>query len=315
MGPRHTGEVVAAGTRRVMTATAPTKPVAVDADAPEIERLARDAIAASALYGPANVVMQLARLPIGRGVAESTVDSGRADLHPVKRSRTTASYLIVAMLGSPEERRYMRREVNRSHAAVVRTEEESDVAYSAFDAELQLWVAACIYVGFSVWIEMARGPLSEEQHEAFYRRCMRLGTTLQVSEDAWPPDRRAFRDYWRSGMDELEMDDVTRTYLRNLVNLRRPGSGGGRSGPPGLVARATRPVRRWNRFLAVGFLPPEFREMLGEPWSADDQRRFDGFLRVAIRLDRTLPASLRHGVLNLYERDVKRRIRRGRAIV
>src|SRR3954466_12420295 len=92
----------------------------IDADAPEIERLARDAIAASALFGAANVVMQLALLPVGRGVAESTVDAGRVDKHPFKRQRATGSYLIVAMLGTEAERLAMRREVGRSHRDVVR---------------------------------------------------------------------------------------------------------------------------------------------------------------------------------------------------
>ena len=64
----------------------------------------RDAIAASGLYGSANVIMQLALLPVGRGVAESTVDSGRVDKHPFKRQRTTGQYLVVAMLGSDAER-------------------------------------------------------------------------------------------------------------------------------------------------------------------------------------------------------------------
>src|SRR3954465_9486528 len=140
----------------------------IDANAPEIERLARDAIAASALFGAANVVMQLAVLQVGRGVAESTVDSGRVDKHPFKRQRTTGSYLIVAMLGTEAEREAMQREVNRQHSGVVREEGESDVPYNAFDPKLQLWVAACIYVGFSVWLELARGPLTPEQHEAFY---------------------------------------------------------------------------------------------------------------------------------------------------
>src|SRR3954451_9537816 len=105
----------------------------LDADAPEIERLARDAIAASALYAAANVVMQLAVLPVGRGVAESTVDSGRVDRHPFKRQRTTGSYLIVAMLGSKAEREAMQDEVNRQHSGVVRKPGEADVAYNAFD--------------------------------------------------------------------------------------------------------------------------------------------------------------------------------------
>src|SRR3954453_12193761 len=199
-----------------MSATETRERPANDADAPEIGHLARDAIAASALFGAANVVMQLAVLPVGRGVAESTVDSGRVDKHPFKRQRTTGSYLIVALLGTEAERAAMRREVNRQHSGVVRTEEESDVAYNAFDPKLQLWVAACIYVGFSVWLELARGPLTHEQRDAFYRRCARLGTTLQVPEEMWPADRDAFAEYWWQAMDGIEMDDVTRGYLRDL---------------------------------------------------------------------------------------------------
>jgi uncharacterized protein (DUF2236 family) len=286
-----------------MTATEVTPQPAIDADAPEIERLARDAIAASALYGAANVVMQLGRLPVGRGVAESTVDSGRVDKHPFKRQRTTGSYLIVAMLGSESERAAMQREVNRQHKGVVRSAEEADVPYSAFDPKLQLWVAACIYVGFSVWLELARGPLTPEQHEAFYRRSARLGTTLQVPEELWPADREAFYAYWWEAMREIEMDDVTRTYLRDLANVRF------------LNPWLRRLTARSNRLLTVGFLSQEFRDELGEPWSQHDQRRFERFLRRALWLDRRLPVVIRHAALNVYEWDVKRRIRGGRRIV
>src|SRR4051794_12733665 len=288
---------------RLMSATETRERHVVDADAPEIERLARDAIAASALYGAANVVMQLAVLPVGRGVAESTVSSGRVDKHPYKRQRTTGQYLIVAMLGTEAERRAMRNEVNRQHSQVVRTEEQSDVAYSAFDPKLQLWVAACIYVGFSVWLEMARGPLPEAQRDAFYRRCSRLGTTLQVPEELWPADREAFYEYWWEAMREVRMDDVSRKYLSDLTNLRffKPW--------------ARRIFARNNRLLTLGFLPQEFRDELREPWTARDQRRFERFLRVALFLDRRLPAWLRHAAMRGYEIDVKRRIRRGRPIV
>src|SRR4051794_35535003 len=286
-----------------MTATESRPQQALDEDAPEIERMARDAIAASGLFGAANVVMQLALLPVGRGVAESTVDSGRVDRHPFKRQRTTGSYLIVAMLGTKAERAAMRDEVNRQHRGVVRTEDEADVAYNAFDSKLQLWVAACIYVGFSVWLELARGPLTDAQRDAFYRRCARLGTTLQVPEEMWPADRDAFSAYWWQAVRDIEMDDVTRGYLRDLANVRF------------LHPWARRVLARPNRLLTVGFLPEEFRRQLGEPWTADDQRRFERFLRAALYLDRRLPAWVRHALLKAYEVDVKRRIRRGRAIV
>ncbi|EUA37635.1 hypothetical protein I549_1037 [Mycobacterium avium subsp. avium 2285 (R)] len=37
------------------------------------------------LAGPANVIMQLANPGVGYGVMESRVESGRVDLHPIKR--------------------------------------------------------------------------------------------------------------------------------------------------------------------------------------------------------------------------------------
>src|SRR5436305_4746 len=70
------------------------------------------------LSGGANVVMQLSRLPIGHGVANSTVDSGRVDKHPIKRGRTTSAFLVIAMLGSDEERLAMRAEIAKAHRHV-----------------------------------------------------------------------------------------------------------------------------------------------------------------------------------------------------
>src|SRR5512144_1477450 len=52
------------------------------------------------LLGPANVIMQLARPGVGYGVLESRVESGRVDLHPIKRARTTFTYPSVATKGS-----------------------------------------------------------------------------------------------------------------------------------------------------------------------------------------------------------------------
>src|SRR3954470_14111918 len=272
-------------------------------DPAEIDRLSRDVIAGSALFGAANVVMQLSLLPVGRGVAESTVDSGRVDKHPFKRQRTTGSYLIVAMLGTEAEREAMQGEVNRQHSGVVREEGESDVPYNAFDPKLQLWVAACIYVGVSGWLALGQGPQTEAQRAAFYRRCARLGTTLQVPEEMWPADREAFAEYWWPAVREIEMDDVSRGYLRDLANVRF------------LYPWVRRLTARPNRLLTVGFLPQEFRDELAEPWSERDQRRFERFLRTALWLDRRLPAAIRHSLLNVYEWGVKRRIRRGRPIV
>src|SRR3712207_8541888 len=67
------------------------------------------------LAGPANVIMQLARPGVGYGVLESRVESGRVDLHPIKRARTTFTYLAVASRGT-EDRKSTR--LNSSHANI-----------------------------------------------------------------------------------------------------------------------------------------------------------------------------------------------------
>ena len=102
--------------------------------------------ASALLAGPANVIMQLARPGVGYGVKESRVESGRVDRHPIKRARTTFTYLAVATQGTDEQKAAFRRAVNRAHAQVYSTD-ESPVEYNAFDQDLQLWVAACLYKG------------------------------------------------------------------------------------------------------------------------------------------------------------------------
>ena len=86
------------------------------------------------LAGPANVIMQLARPGVGYGVMESRVESGRVDRHPIKRARTTFTYLAVATNGSDAQKEAFRRAVNRAHAQVYSTP-ESPVSYNAFDPD------------------------------------------------------------------------------------------------------------------------------------------------------------------------------------
>ncbi|TDD62087.1 DUF2236 domain-containing protein [Actinomadura darangshiensis] len=274
-----------------MTTTAEETPPKVVSDS-----ISGVALAAAA----ANVVMQLSRLPVGHGVAESTVDSGRVDKHPVKRARTTLSYIAVAMLGTEAERLAMREEVNRQHRHVRAKE---PVAYNAFDRDLQLWVAACLYQGIEMIYTMLYGEPTPEQAAEMYRYGARFGTTLQVTEDMWPADRAAFEDYWQAGLAQIEMDGVTRGYLRDLTELRL------------FPAPLRWQFGRLHRFLTLGFLPQPFRDALGYPWTPRDQARFDRLTRVMALGNRVLPRPAREFPFNLYLYDVRRRIRKNRPIV
>ena len=246
----------------------------------------------------ANVVMQLARAPIGRAVATSRVTSGALTVHPFKRTRTTLGYLMVSLLGTDEERRRLRHEVGRQHRQV-RSTSDDEVAYSAFDPDLQLWVAACMYRGALDAMRLVDPDAPPTLLDELYVRCARFATTLQVEPSRWPADRVAFDVYWAEAIELIEMDELTRTYLWDVASLHflpRP------------LPAVLGPL---HRIITAGFLPEPFREALGLPWSPSRERVFHATLSVAVAINRRLPRVLREFPLNLALRDARRRLAGG----
>jgi len=256
---------------------------------------------AALLASTANVVMQLAQPPVGHGVVESRVEGGQVMRHPVRRVRNTVTYLSVAFLGTAEERRYYRRQVNRSHA-MVRSDADSPVRYSAFDPRLQLWVAACLYRGTLDVHTRLHGPVDEGTADAIYRECRRLGTTLQVPEQMWPADRDAFGRYWDSAMAEVRIDPPVREYLDRLIGLGYL---------PRPVSTALGPV---NRFLTAGFLPAPFREQMQLGWTGRDQQLFTLLIWMVAFVNHLLPAPVTRFPFNACLHDLRLRIMRDRII-
>lgn len=111
--------------------------------------------------GAANVIMQLSWPEVGYGVVESPVDPGNLRKHPWKRARTTFGYLAVVILGSQDDRLAFREAVNTAHRAVKSTP-QSPLPYNAFDPGLQIWVAACLFVGLEGTYRLLRGPMTTE---------------------------------------------------------------------------------------------------------------------------------------------------------
>jgi uncharacterized protein (DUF2236 family) len=252
--------------------------------------------------GAANVIMQLARPGVGYGVVESKVDAGNLFKHPWKRARTTFQYLAVAIIGSDDDRAAFRAAVDGVHRQVKSTP-ESPVPYNAFDRELQMWVAACLFVGLEDTYQLLRGAMTPEQAEQFYRSAWTLGTTLQVTEDQWPPTRAEFDTYWNSACERVVIDETIRGYLLDLVNLR-------------MINPLLRlPFRPLLRFLTVGFLAPVFRQQLGVDWSTGKQRRFEWLFLFVAFVNRFLPGFVRQGGSYVLLADVRRRVRARSALV
>ncbi len=250
----------------------------------------------------ANVVMQLARPGVGYGVIESKVDSGNILKHPWKRLRTTSQYLAVAVVGSEQDRAAFREAVDSVHRQVISTP-ESPVPYNAFDRELQMWVAACLFVGLEDTYKLLRGEMTAEQAEQFYRSAWPLGTTLQVTEDQWPATRAEFDAYWDAACQHVVIDEPVREYLLELIDLRMIN--------PVLGL----PFRPLLRFLTIGFLAPVFREALGVRWSNGKQRRFEWLFLLVAFVNRFLPVFIRQGGSYVVLADVRRRVRAHSSLV
>ncbi len=258
------------------------------------------------LAGPANVIMQLARPGVGYGVLESRVESGRVDLHPIKRARTTFTYLAVATNGSDAQKAAFRRAVNKAHAQVYSTD-ESPVKYHAFDKDLQLWVAACLYKGAVDVHRIFVGEMDAEAADRHYAEGANLGTTLQVPPEMWPADRAAFDDYWQRSLDAVHIDDTVRGYLLPIAASRIRG------------VKLPGPLQRWNEGFALlittGFLPQRFRDEMQLPWDAGRQRRFDQVMATLRTVNHLLPRFVRQFPFNVLLADLDRRIRTGRPLI
>jgi uncharacterized protein (DUF2236 family) len=253
------------------------------------------------LAGPANFTMQLAWPGVGYGVMNSRVHDGSAMRHPIKRARTTFTYLSVSMLGTEDDRAAFRKAVNRQHAQVVSTPDEP-VEYHAMDPRLQTWVAACLYYGTVDMIEKFHGPLDDTTADALYAHGAKFGTTLQMPAEAWPADRAAFAEYWESSLAEVHIDPPVREYLMKLIRMENmPKLLGGFSD--------------FNVFVTTGFLPPRFRDEMKLAWSDADQARFDRLMRRCGRIERLIPWFVRGLPFYLLLFDMRMRRRLGIRLV
>ncbi|MFI8772534.1 oxygenase MpaB family protein [Gordonia sp. NPDC062954] len=252
----------------------------------------------------ANVIMQLANPRVGYGVVESRVDSGSAVKHPIKRSRTTGTFLAVALLGDDDDRRYVHDELKRVHDLVYSTA-ESPVRYSANDSRLQLWVAICLLKYFIDQYELLYGRLTVAEKERIITDARWLGTTLNVRPDQWPSSYRQLQEYWDDQLGDMTIDPPVRDLLQQLSDLSFLRH---RFGTAGTVAHKV--LGRPMNYLINAGLPPEFRDMMQWRWGPGDERLYARTLRVARALD---PATgrLMRGMLFTYVLDMRLRRRLG----
>jgi uncharacterized protein (DUF2236 family) len=184
---------------------------------------------------------------------------------------------------------------------------DSPVAYNAFDKDLQLWVAACIYKGFVDVCRIFVGEMNDEWADHHYREGMKLATTLQVSPEMWPADRKAFDEYWQQSLDQVRIDEAVRDYLYPIA--------AGRIAGVTLPKSVQRRLDAINLLITTGFLPQRFRDEMKLPWDAAKQRRFNRVMAALGRVNNVMPRFARRFPFNWMLKDLDWRIRTGRPLV
>ncbi|GAA4810413.1 oxygenase MpaB family protein [Nocardioides caeni] len=220
----------------------------------------------------ANIVMQLSLPPVGEGVSESRVVSGSPRRRPVKRARTTATYLALATLGTEDDRAVMREAIAEVHRAVHSTP-ESPVRYSGNAADLQLWVAACLFRFFLDQFTTLYGPLDRAALDQLVANAAPLATGLNVKPADWPQDWPAFETYWDSMLPRLAISQEVRRDFESLADLSFLAEAWG--GPGRLLSAVFGPT---YHLMTRGNLPSHFRDLMRWSWTDADQRRFERVL-------------------------------------
>jgi uncharacterized protein (DUF2236 family) len=239
------------------------------------------------------ILLQIADPSVARGVAEHSDFASR----PLDRLEGTLGYVYAVVFGTPADVARARRIVGRAHARVRSSRPAADgsaPAYSAYDPDLQLWVAATLYDSAVTMFERCFGPLPEEAADRIYRQYAVLGTALQVPEGRWPADRTAFRAYWEERIRTLEPTADARRVARTLL--------GGHVGTPAL--RLAMPL---VALVTAALLPPRIRAGFGMRWDARLQRRSNRMIGTILVIYRLLPRVLRESPRAVITQRYRRR--------
>jgi uncharacterized protein (DUF2236 family) len=119
----------------------------------------------------------------------------------------------------------------------------------------------------------------------------------------WPEDIEAFNGYWKAGLNQLQLDDRTRNFLRGIAGLDF------------LPWKLDVVMKQLGLLATAGFLPAELREEMHFDWNAKKQKRFDQMIKILAAFNRRLPRIIRQLPFLMMMWDFRRRLRKGKPLV
>jgi uncharacterized protein (DUF2236 family) len=187
--------------------------------------------------------------------------------------------------GDDDDRRALRRIVNRRHARVP----------GAFDPEAQLWVAATLLRSAESSYARAFGRLTLAEREALRATFETIGTELQMPPGAWPASVAEFDAWWAARIAESHVSDNAKKVFAELC---RPASA-----PRWL--RVVLPIV-WR--VALAQLPARLRREFAPNWRRRDRFIAELFWVIVVPGYRMLPWHVRSWPMRRQLRALQRMI-------
>lgn len=240
---------------------------------------------------PAALTMQVAHPAVSAGVDEYSVF--RTD--PWGRAERSVASVQLWVYGDEEAVEEGRR-LRRLHRGIQGVDAHGR-EYHALTSANYAWVHA---TGFPVFQHSRRylggRPYTPDEERQLYAEWLQVGRILGIQDRDMPQTVEEFWPYFRRMLSE----EVEKTLVvEELISL-------GREVPP--PDRGPRLVRllltllwpvlrpafaRFQRFVTIGFMPPDAREAIGLPWSRRQERRLVRLGRLVGAVVPRLPERLR----------------------
>ena len=237
------------------------------------------------LMAPATLVLQVAHPVVGAGVEEHS----RFREDPWTRLVHTIGSTVRFTYGSDPVALAEADRLRRIHARIAGIDRLGR-PYQALEPSAYAWVHLTLaHFALDVQRVLAR-PLSPSEREVFYGEWRQIGLRLGVADTEMPRSWPAFVDYFATTVRTTLEDNQS---VRDVLDVVRHPPPPSRKIPDRLWAPLSSRAGELQTLFTIGTLPLPVRELLGLPWSDDDQRLLQRRAATVRRAFDSLPRPLR----------------------
>ncbi|BBY99405.1 oxygenase MpaB family protein [Mycolicibacterium fallax] len=219
------------------------------------------------LIGPRPAVLQNMLAELGQGVLDHSVFF----TDTAERLKRTVGPILGTVYGSPEDNPGI---AVRDFHAEIKGDMPDGSRYHALNPETYFWAHATFVEAVLYFADTFVHRLSDAEREQIYAESTTWYRRYGVSDRILPADYAAFCRYWDTMMDSVVVPHKTAAYGVGYVTKGFPKPKAVSPLAWKIIAPVFNPAAA---FLTTGGLPPRARDLLGLPWTARQDRRYQRF--------------------------------------